>query len=157
MNKLKQHIDSRQALIDARKEALREVEKGFLRPLGKWHGMDVFTWYNPSLDELSSVINTFPFPVCWLATEQQIQELALLDPVGVKSMAWVAQYNNAAYTLSAEISAPIPLVTATENLEDTLMMLDKIKQKRQVLLFTCGGNEWKDRLNQFEQFIQLKR
>ncbi len=141
-------------LLEARQEALQRAESTALRPLGKWQGMDVFTWYKPSVYELSAVISAFPFPVCWFGTQDSIQELATVDPSCFKSITWVAQYDCSQMSVPADAAAPVPLITATENLEDTLMFLGELKQPKRVLLFTCHGNEWKTNLKLFEEFIQ---
>jgi hypothetical protein len=51
--------------------------------------------------------------------------------------------------------APIPLVTATETLEDAMTVLKSVKQSRHILLFTVSGNEWKMKMELFEEFVKL--
>ncbi|HLP55729.1 MAG TPA: hypothetical protein VK151_11895 [Fluviicola sp.] len=145
---------SAQSLLDARQEALKAAEKQSLRPLGKLWGMDVFTWYNPSVYELSATISTFPFPVFWLGNAGLVKELAQVDPKTMRSLAWCGQYDDAQINLPADVLGPMPLVTATENIEDALVLLKNVKQNRHILLFTVAGNEWKTKLADFENFVQ---
>src|SRR6218665_1567048 len=105
-------------LLEAREEALKNAEVSAIRPFGKWKGMDVFTWYKPSVYDLSPVITSFPFPVCWLGTKEVLEEYAVVDPTGFKSLAWVGQYDNPQITIASDLAGPIPLITATEGLED---------------------------------------
>lgn len=144
-----------QSLLDARQEALKAAERQSLRPLGKLWGMDVFTWYNPTVYELSATISTFPFPVFWLGNAALVKELAQVDPKSMRSLAWCGQYDNAQIDLPADVLGPMPLHTATESIEDALVILKSVKQNRHILLFTVAGNEWKTKLADFENFVQL--
>lgn len=143
-------------LLQARSEALKNAELNSLRPLGKLWGMDVFSWYNPSVYELSATVQTFPFPVFLLGTEKLVKELATVDPETFRGLSWVGQFDCAQLQLPADVMAPIPLVSATENLEDALMLLKGVKQARHILLFTVSGNEWKTKMEQFEEFVKLQ-
>lgn len=144
-----------QSLLESREEALKAAERQSLRPLGKLWGMDVFTWYNPGVNELSATITTFPFPVFWLGNARLVQELAQVDPAAMRSLSWCGQYDEAQLTIPADVLAPMPLVTATETLEDALEIVRHVKQNRHILLFTVAGNEWKTKLSDFEAFVRL--
>lgn len=144
-----------QPLLDARGEALKAAERQSLRPLGKLWGMDVFTWYNPGVHELSATITTFPFPVFWLGNAHLVKELAQVDPRVMRSLAWCGQFDNAHIDLPADVIGPMPLVTATEHLEDAMEIVRHVKQNRHILLFTVSGNEWKTKLTDFEAFVRL--
>jgi hypothetical protein len=142
-------------LLQAREEALRNAEMRSLRPMGKLWGMDVFTWYDPTVYELSATLQTFPFPVYWLGTEKQVAELASVDPEVMRGLSWIAQFDNAQLRVPGDVMAPIPLVTATETLEDAMTVLKSVKQSRHILLFTVSGNEWKMKMELFEEFVKL--
>lgn len=148
-------IDLQTQLLQARKESLENAEKLSLRPLGKLWGMDVFTWYNPSVEELASTISTFPFPVFWFANELQVREMAQVDPQTMRNMEWIAQFDNPQLQIPSDIAASIPLFTATETLEDALTILSHNKKARHILLFTVQGNEWKTKMNDFENYVKL--
>ena len=142
-------------LLQAREEALRNAEIRSLRPLGKLWGMDVFTWYDPNVYELSATLQTFPFPVFWLGTEKQVSELASVDPEVMRGLSWIAQFDNPQLRVPGDVMAPVPLITATETLEDALIVLNGVKQSRHILLFTVSGNEWKTKMELFEAFVKL--
>ena len=142
-------------LLAAREEGLKNAEGHALRPLGKLWAMDVFAWYDPLVYELSATIATFPFPVFWLGNELLVKELAQADPRSMSSLAWCGQYDCAQLALPGNVMAPMPLVTATETLEDTLQLVKALKQPRHILLFTVAGNEWKTKLSDFEAFVRL--
>ena len=142
-------------LLDARREALSAAERQSLRPLGKLWGMDVFTWYNPTVYELSSTITTFPFPVFWLGNAGLVKELAQVDPAAMRILHWCGQYDCAHIDLPGDVIGPMPLVTATDSLEDALGFVRHLKQNKHILLFTVSGNEWKTKLSDFEEFVRL--
>ena len=142
-------------LLAAREEGLKHAENHALRPLGKLWEMDVFAWRDPAVDELSATVAAFPFPVFLLGNETLINKLAQVAPRIVSSLAWCGQYNCAQLALPGDVMAPMPLVTATETLEDTLQLVKMLKQPRHVLLLTAAGDQWKTQLSNFEAFVRL--
>jgi hypothetical protein len=84
-----------------------------------------------------------------------VNELAQVDPAVMRSLAWCAQYDDPVITLPADVIGSMPLVTATESIEDALEFVRHLKQNRHILLFTVAGNEWKTKLNDFESFVKL--
>lgn len=148
-------IHGLQQLLDARRQGLRTAEKQSLRPLGKLWGMDVFTWYNPTVYELSATLSTFPFPVYWLGNAALVKELAQVDPATMRSLAWCGQFDDPRIELPADVIAPMPLITATETLEDAMHFVRELRQQKHILLFTVAGNEWKTKLTDFEAFVRL--
>lgn len=142
-------------LLAARQEGLKQAESHSLRPLGKLWGMDVFAWYNPPVNDLSATLTTFPFPVFWLGNEELVKELAQVDPESMRALAWCGQYDCAQLNIPADVAGPMRLLTATENLEETLTILRSVKQSKHILLFTVAGNEWKTKLADFEAFVRL--
>ena len=146
-------IQVKNPLLEAREEALKNAEVSAIRPFGKWRGMDVFTWYKPSAVDLSAVLTSFPFPVCWLGTRETIEEFSTVDPATFKSLTWIGQYDNPQITIASDVAGPIPLITATEGLEDTLLFLTKLSVPKRILLFTYEGNEWKTNISNFKAFL----
>jgi len=50
-------------LINKRVGDLKSIGKLSIRPLGKWHGLDVFSWQNPFFKQLELTIASFPYPI----------------------------------------------------------------------------------------------
>ena len=148
-------VDQQTQLLQDRKESLDAAERMSLRPLGKLWGMDVFTWYKPPVVELSATISTFPFPVFWLSNEISIQEMAQVDPETLRSVQWCAQFDNPQLSIPSDIISGLPLVTGPESWEDPWEFLKKNKRARHILLFTVQGNEWKTKMEVFENFVKL--
>jgi hypothetical protein len=149
----KKHVDVNQ-LVHAREKALSQ-EQFALRPLGKLWGMDVFTWYNASCENIASTIAAFPFPVIWFANARLVEQMQVHDVDLLKSLHWLGQYDSAKMLIEGKIAAYIPLVTTTENLNDSLTFLKDNKQEKHALLFTANGPNWNDYKTAFEQFVKL--
>lgn len=143
-------------LVQARTEALENQEFS-LRPLGKLWGMDVFTWYNASCENIASTIDAFPFPVIWFSTAETITQMLKHDAELMKSIQWLGQYNTASMQIPQQVARVIPLVTSTENLSDSLTLLRHNKQEKFALLFTTCGEGWKTYKQQFEDFVSINK
>ena len=151
---IKQSETKHSQLLQARNEGLLAAEKQSLRPLGKLWGMDVFSWYNPSINELSATLATFPFPIFWMGNTATINQMAQSDPTSLKALAWCAQYDSAQISLDSSVLGPMELFTATETIEETLTILKHIKQSKYMVLFTVVGNEWKHKMEMVEDFVK---
>ncbi len=143
-------------LVQARTEALENQEFS-LRPLGKLWGMDVFTWYNASCENIASTIAAFPFPVIWFSAAETITQMLKHDAELMKSIQWLGQYNTASMQIPQQVARVIPLVTSTENLSDSLTLLRHNKQEKFALLFTTSGEGWKTYKQQFEDFVSINK
>lgn len=43
-----------------------------MMPLGKYLGMDAFSWHNPDLILLNNTIENFPFEILWIGNQSEI-------------------------------------------------------------------------------------
>lgn len=50
-------------LINKRVDDLKSISELPICSLGKWHGLDVFSWQNPLSKQLELTISSFPYPV----------------------------------------------------------------------------------------------
>ncbi len=145
------------SLLEARAEALKNAESQSLRPLGKLWGMDVFTWVNPSVYELSATLSAFPFPVFLLAPFNVLNEIALVDSETLKMVQWIAQYDNSANKIDPSISADLMQYSATDSIASTIDLLRQNQLDRHIVLFIAAGNEWKTKLNEFDEFVKTAK
>lgn len=144
-------------LLEARAEALKSAESQSLRPLGKCWGMDVFTWVNPSVYELAATISSFPFPVFFVTPSDVLVAFSLFDSDALKSIQWIGQYDSLIAHLDEEISAEILNYSISESLVETIELLRQNQSDRHVVLFVASGNEWKTKLDIFEEFVQTAK
>ncbi len=139
-------------LLLARKEGLRSLEKGNIRPMGKLFGMDAFVWCKPNSEDLVATIATFPFPVSLFVNGNRAKEITE-EISALKNIAWLSQYDSAQVTISSEILRTIPLFTAAETMEDALLFLHENTVEKKIALFVLEGNNWMDNTDLVEQFI----
>jgi hypothetical protein len=149
--------NAHETLLDARKEGLARAEKQSLRPLGKCWGVDVFAWANPSIPELAATIEYFPFPIVWLGNASAIQKMAEERPLLIQTLQWLAQYDSALFPLNRELTKTIPLVSATQNLEEAFELLKGNRQLKTILVFTTHGSGWEKELDNFEELVKRNK
>jgi len=51
-----------------RKETLTRAALTRIQPRGKFHGFDVFTWFDAPEEVLLSTFNSMPYPIHWVST-----------------------------------------------------------------------------------------
>lgn len=142
-------------LLEARAEALKNAESQSLRPLGKLWGMDIFTWVNPSVYELAATIHSFPFPVYLFAPAQLIIEFAMVDDETLKLVSWIGQYDKNVTEIDASISSEAIQFSATNSVVETSELMRLNSMDRHIVLFVAAGNEWKSKINEFEEFVKI--
>jgi hypothetical protein len=141
-------------LLEARAEALKNAESQSLRPLGKLWGMDVFTWVNPSVNELAATIHSFPFPVYLFAPARLIIEFAMVDDETLKLVSWIGQYDKNTTEIDASISSEIVQFSATNSVSETIELMRLYRMDRHIVLFVATGNDWMSKINEFEEFVK---
>lgn len=141
-------------LLEARAEALKNAESQSLRPLGKLWGMDVFTWVNPSVNELAATIHSFPFPVYLFAPARLIIEFAMVDDETLKLVSWIGQYDKNISEIDASISSEIVQFSATNSVSETIDLMRLYRMDRHIVLFVATGNDWMSKINEFEEFVK---
>lgn len=57
-------------LVEARQQALvHQAKEWDIKSWGKFNGFEVFTWVNPSREKLIATLDSMPFPIFWVSTE----------------------------------------------------------------------------------------
>ena len=72
MNKKKLHIKNKGSNSIKDTQALKGAIPS-MKPLGKYLGMDTFSWHNPCLELLGKTIVSFPFDLLWLGNKNEIE------------------------------------------------------------------------------------
>ena len=143
------------ALVEARKESLKQMHKTSIRPHGKLWGMDVFSWYQPNAELVVNTIHTFPFPVVWVGNSSDIKGTIALDHSICSHLNALLFHDSAKISLSVEEWLKTKTVASVSNLEDALRLLNSFKQKNTVLLFTASGDNWETQKELFENFLSI--
>lgn len=76
--KTENKVSSALQLLEARKEALTNLQRTNMKAHGKLWGKDFFTWETPDTHSLANTISTFPYPTAWV-TDRRSLELMQLD------------------------------------------------------------------------------
>ncbi|MBM3424073.1 MAG: hypothetical protein FJY06_01100 [Bacteroidetes bacterium] len=62
-------------LLNVRDQALRhQVKEWSIKSWGKFNGFEVFTWLNPSREKLIATLDSMPFPIIWVSTDDVFQD-----------------------------------------------------------------------------------
>lgn len=155
---MSQKIDQQQQagqLLQARQEALGEMRHGKIRPHGKLWGMDVFSWPNPDHELLCTTIGSFPFPVVWLGTGEQMMDCLERHSELTSNLKSVVAYPTTDLIFKLKNLVAVPEVVGVESMQDALIMVKGLQTSGTILLFTTEGAEWERELADFVNFIDL--
>lgn len=141
-------------LLDSRREQLSENRAKFdLTPHGKVDGMDVFSWQQPSSDDLSNFLMSFPFPIVWLADMKTVNRLWSENPNAFSNIEYVYCYdfdsikdNGWSNSVQSEIY--------TKGLEFVVKLLRTHQDEKLACLCTFESNIEENK-TKFQNYLQL--
>jgi hypothetical protein len=142
-------------LLEARNEGLQNMKETTLRPHGKLWGMDVFSWYKPSIQILSNTIHAFPFPVLWIGNGSDIYSTIEEDPSVCFQLNSIITFDETRLLLPNEELSKIKNVAGVNSLEDAFRLLKHFQKKNAVLLFSASDENWKKNKLVFEEFLSI--
>ncbi|MDG1735519.1 MAG: hypothetical protein P8H94_06705 [Crocinitomicaceae bacterium] len=118
-----------------------------MKPLGKYLGMDTFSWHNPDLNLLNKTIQNFPFDILWLGNENEVESFLDFNPrVGSKIKSIVLYGADMKDNCSDKIISVSSIVNALEFV-DTLIF------KPGILLLTASDADSEFSLKSFESHV----
>lgn len=151
-------IDSKKSLqhdlLDTRNEQLKENRAKFdLTPHGKIGGMDVFSWQQPSSDDLSNFLMSFPFPVVWLADENTVNRLYADNPSVFSNIQAVYCYD---FESSQDNgwSTEVSFTIFSQGLENVIKLLPTHQGEKVACLCTFENNIEENK-SKFHNYLQL--
>ena len=145
-------------LLQAREEGLQELTKAnAMRAHGKVLGMDTFSWINPQIDNLATVLKSFPFTVIWVGSHDQVKACLENYPELADNVETVIIHDRSVLNLNREILRTIKNIACIDGTTEALEMSKSLKIKKGVLLYTTNCIEPKKDKEDFEQFITLFR
>ncbi len=142
-------------LLEARNEGLQNMKESTLRPHGKLWGMDVFSWYKPSIHILSNTIHAFPFPVLWIGNGLDIYSTIQEDPTVCIQLNSIITFDETRLILPNEELSKIKNIAGVNSLEDAFRLLKHFQKKNAVLLFSASDEDWKKNKLVFEEFLSI--
>lgn len=153
MNEVKRK--SSDQLVSERRNSLRQIANGVLRPHGKLWGMDVFSWANPNAEELASTINSFPFPVIWMGNQDILNWMNKNEPEVWTNVKTILAYDQPRLVFEDSNFINVHTIFGIEKLEDALQLIQFHFKKGSVLLFTATDLEWERNYKLFTEFIEM--
>ncbi len=122
---------------------------------GKIMGMDCFSWMNPQVDALASVIESLPFQIIWVAQHDQIKTCINTYPNLTESIDTLIVTDDVLLNLDRERLNEVANIACVEGVDNALELLKTLKKEKAVFLFTSGGKKVQQDKHVFEQFISL--
>ena len=158
MNQKVKHISTEEQLLQARERGLQEAaEVNSMNAHGKVFNMDTFSWINPSLDTLATVITSFPFATHWIAPHDQVKACLETYPEMADTIESLILYDRPLLNVNRDLLNAIPNIVCIEGIIEAFEIQKAMPRRKGALLFTTdkkGSIEYKQ---QFEQFIAEHR
>jgi len=144
-----------ESLLDARKEALKQIAHGTLRAHGKLWGMDVFSWANPEFELVVSMIDSLPFPVIWVGNKDILDWCGEFQPSVWTNIKTIIAFDAPRLIFTQKEFVSIENVIGISSVDEAFEFVKGAKYKGAVLLFTASGNEWERNYKSFNDFMNL--
>lgn len=152
MQKINQSTEDQ--LKIARKAALTEAHENFaVCPHGKVAEMDVFSWVNPDVDALNAMIAAMPYKVIWAATLEQAMAFWRLNGKGIHSIQTLVIYD-AGHVDTPDWFDAYENVACVDGAEHALELLDRLRKKKRVFIWTLPRDNWKSKKILLENHLQ---
>ena len=145
MNKKKLHIKSKGSNSGKAAHTLQGAIP-LMKPLGKYLGMDTFSWHNPDLDVLEKTVSSFPFNILWLGNENEIK--GFLDKNYV-----VETKINRCIVYGLCIDNCSNKIISVPSIREAINHLNKLTFKPGILLFTASDSDSEFSMRFFEKYI----
>lgn len=154
MKSTSKKVKAEEQLLQARERGLREAsEVHAMKAHGKVLGMDAFSWVNPDLATLASVIDSFPFAVHWMGGHDQIRQCLEAYPEVVESLQSIVIYDRTLADIPRTFLDQVPNIACLEGTVEALNLLKAMQRGKSVFLFTSTHlNE--ERSTIFEAFLK---
>lgn len=152
----KTRLTTEEALLKARKENLDHVnELTAMKAHGKVHGMDTFSWVNPSIQSLINVIESFPFSVVWLGGYEQVKKGFDLNIAIHEKLDSLIIYDRTNPPVDASLVKEIKTVLCVEDIDTAFEFIKAVDKSKMVFLFTTEGDRANENWIDFEKWLSI--
>lgn len=148
-----EEVKSTKSLLEARELQLKNVDSDGLRSLGKYWGMDVFTWSNPFSGVLANMIHSFPFPVIWIGNQADIAKTLQTDEDICYNLDGIVLTDASIFSLPDIVLKNVKNCASSTNLLETVELLNAFKSNQKILLYTSSGEEGTAKRKEFETYL----
>lgn len=156
MNKQGTKTSIEEQLLEARERGLQEAQQvNAMNAHGKVLGMDTFSWINPQIDMLATVIESLPFDIIWVGNHTQVKACLELHPGTINNIRTLIIQDETSLHVHQDIIHEIQNVVCIEGSKSALEFVKTMKKQKSAFLFTAEGANAKEQKEVFEQFISL--
>ena len=140
------------SILQARKEGILKASDTTMNSHGKLWGMDVFSWINPNPVVLSATMESFPFPILWIASQDEFKEtLTQADSLSDKI--------HYALLLNDDVQLENKLIStktsSVSNMNEAFESINELKIKPSILLFTYSRSDWEYQRRRFIDYLEM--
>ncbi|MEY4571393.1 MAG: hypothetical protein RLZ10_597 [Bacteroidota bacterium] len=139
-------------IVQARKEGLLKMSDTSMQSHGKLWGMDVFSWINPKPNVLSATMGSFPFPIIWIASYQERDEVLQLNIDLTEKIHYTILLENE-FELDSDFSSNDFSIVLT--ISEAFTRIEKMKIRPSILLFSYSKSDWEFQKKQFNDYLTL--
>jgi hypothetical protein len=139
------------SIIKARKEGLLKASDSSMQSHGKLWGLDVFSWINPKPSVLSATMESFPFPLIWLSSLAEKEPVLLSNPDLLNKIHYAIEINSNASQDNHRLNNH----SKVNSVSDAFNVIQQIKIKPSILLFTYANSDWEYQKNRFIDYLSL--
>lgn len=154
----KEIVNSEEQLLQARKEGLKQAQQvDSMQAHGKILGMDTFSWMNPQVDMLATLLSSFPFSILWVGTLEQIQSCLKMYPELSGNIETILIHNSSSMVLNKTALEQINTIACVDGMEHALDFVKSMKLKKGVFIYTDEKEEALKGKQIFEEFVNQYR
>lgn len=154
----KEVVNSEEQLLQARKEGLKQAQQvNSMQAHGKVLGMDTFSWMNPQVDMLATLLSSFPFSILWVGTYEQIQNCLKMYPELSGDIEAILIHNSSSMVLDKTALQKIKTIACVDGMENALDLVKTMKLKKGVFIYTDENEEALKGKQIFEDFVNQYR
>jgi hypothetical protein len=154
----KEIVKSNEQLLQAREEGLKQAQQvNTMQAHGKILGMDTFSWMNPQVDMLATLLSSFPFSILWIGTQQQIEQCLKLYPELSKNIESILIHDTSSLGLNHAALQKINTIACVDGVEYAFEFVKSMKLKKGVLMYTNENETAITDRKAFEEFVQIYR
>jgi len=154
----KEIVNSSEQLLQARENGLKQVQQvDAMQAHGKILGMDTFSWMNPHVDMLATLLESFPFSVLWIGTRQQIEKCLELYPELNENIETILIHDDSTMMGGKSVLKNIKTIACVEGVENAFEFVKTMKLKKGVLMYTNENQTAVSDRKIFEEFVQMYR
>ena len=154
----KEVVNSEEQLLQARKEGLKQAQQvDSMQAHGKVLGMDTFSWMNPQVDMLATLLSSFPFSILWVGTYRQIQSCLKMYPELSENIETILIHNSSSMVLDKTALQKIKTIACVDGMENALDLVKTMRLKKGVFIYTDEHEEALKGKQIFEDFVNQYR